>query len=124
MTNNKKILALVSDLMFTVKITDAARRNGLSVDYAKTGEDFLAKAQSMPSLAIMDLNIGTASAVELIQQMKADAVLKSINIMGYVSHVQADLKQAAQDAGADVVMPRSAFTTNLLQILKRHSGTV
>jgi hypothetical protein len=62
--------------------------------------------------------------VDLIQRMKGDAGLKSISIMGFVSHVQADLKQAAQDAGADMVMARSAFSTNLQQILKRHSGAL
>ena len=121
---NKKILALVGDLLFTVKITDAAKRSGMLVEYVKTDEDFLAKATELPRLAIIDLNINTAQPVKLIEKMKGDAGLKSISILGFVSHIQGDLKVMAQEAGADVVMARSAFSQNLPQILKRHSGTM
>jgi hypothetical protein len=38
--------------------------------------------------------------------------------------VQGELKQAAQEAGCDMVMARSAFSQNLQQILKRHSGVI
>jgi hypothetical protein len=37
--------------------------------------------------------------------------------------VQGELKQRAHEAGADMVMARSAFSTNLPQILKRHAGS-
>jgi len=121
---NKRILALVGDLLFTVKITDAAKRNGMQVQYVKTEEEFLEKAKELPQLVIMDLNISTAEPVKLISKVKGDAELKGISILSYVSHVQGDLKLMAQEAGADVVMARSAFTQNLPQLLRRHSGTV
>lgn len=120
---NKKILALVGDLLFTVKITDAAKRNGMRVDYVKTNQDLLEKAKDAPSLIIMDLNISTAEPVSLIQQIKTDHDLKSLSILGFVSHIDGELKQKAQDAGANVVMARSAFSQNLPQILRRHSGS-
>jgi PleD family two-component response regulator len=121
---NKKILALVGDLLFTVKITDAAKRSGMLVEYVKTDEEFMEKAKQLPKLVIIDLNINTAEPVKLISQVKSDAELKGISILSFVSHVQGELKLMAQDAGADVVMARSAFTQNLPQLLKRHSGTL
>jgi hypothetical protein len=36
--------------------------------------------------------------------------------------VQGDLKVKAQEAGCDVVMPRSAFSQNLVNILRRHGA--
>ncbi|HUQ91167.1 MAG TPA: hypothetical protein VM120_05755 [Bryobacteraceae bacterium] len=119
---SKIILALVSDLMFTVKITEAARRNGMAVQYVKTNGDLLEKASQHPALIIMDLNISSAEPVKLIEQVKRSEATKKISVLGYVSHVQVDLKMMAQEAGADVVMARSAFSQNLAQILKRHSG--
>ena len=110
--------------MFTVKITEAAKRNGMLVEYVKTDEEFLEKAKQKPRLAIMDLNIHTAQPVELIQTLKSSEEMKSISVLGYVSHVQGDLKLKAQDAGADLVLARSAFTQNLPQLLKRHAGTI
>lgn len=120
----KKILALVSDLLFTVKISDAARRNGMQIEYVKTDEDFLDKVRGMPSLVIMDLNIHSANPVKLIEQVKSDAERKDVNILSFVSHVQGDLKQKAHDAGCNLVLARSAFTQNLQQILKRYAGTM
>ncbi len=122
--DNRRILALVGDLMFTVKITEAAKRNGMQVEYVKTDEEFLEKARLRPRLVIMDLNIHTAQPVELILALKGDPDTKQISVLGYVSHIQGDLKLKAQEAGADLVLARSAFTQNLPQLLKRHAGTL
>jgi hypothetical protein len=51
--------------------------------------------------------------------MKADPELAGIPTLGFVSHVRTDLIQAAQQAGADEVLPRSAFTAQLPEILER-----
>lgn len=119
---NNRILALVSDLLFSVKIAEAAKRNGLQVEFVKTGEELLAKAAEHPSLIIMDLHIPTASPIELISKLKSDPDLKSIHILSYVSHVDAELKLKAQEAGSNLVLARSAFSQNLPQLLKRHAG--
>lgn len=119
-----KILALVSDLLFTVKINEAAKRNGMQIDYVKNDDDFLARLHEKPApkLVIMDLNIASASPVELIEKIKGQDETKAISVLGYVSHIQGELKVKAQEAGADAVLARSAFSQNLAQILKRHSG--
>jgi hypothetical protein len=36
--------------------------------------------------------------------------------------VQGELKMKAQEAGCDMVVPRSAFSQNLAQILRRHGA--
>ena len=46
----------------------------------------------------------------------------SLRRFGFVSHVQGELKQKAQEAGCDVVMPRSAFSQTLPQLLRRHGA--
>jgi CheY-like chemotaxis protein len=120
----KKILALVSDLLFAVKITEAAKRNGMQVEYVKTDKDLLESVKGNPALVIMDLNIHSADPVTLIQKLKGDVHHKGLSILGYVSHVQGELKQKAHDAGCDVVLARSAFSQNLPQILKRYAGTM
>lgn len=120
--SNKKILALVSDLMFAVKITDAAKRNGLAVEYVKTDEDFLRKVAELPALVIIDLHITSASPVEMIRRVKESSEWKEVKILAYVSHVEAALKQQAQEAGADTVLPRSAFSANLVQLLQGYAG--
>ena len=121
----KKILAVVEDLMFTVKIADAAKRAGLDVEFVKSEQDVIDKAtHEKPLLIILDLNFNAVQPLKLISKVKSDGEMKQISVIGYLSHVQGELKQQAQEAGANIVMARSAFSQNLQQILKRHSGVV
>jgi len=121
----KKILAVVDDLLFTVKISDAAKRVGLDVEFLKSEHDVLDKAtHEKPLLIILDLNNGSVDPLDLITKLKGNGDLKQISLIGYLSHVQGELKQKAHDAGANIVMARSAFSQNLQQILKRHAGVM
>lgn len=122
-TQPRKILAVVDDLMFTVKINDAAKRNGFETVFLKSEKDVLDKiAETATPLIIIDLNSNSVNPLALISKIKTNGEHKRTNILGYLSHVQGELKQQAQEAGADMVMARSAFSQNLLQILKRYSG--
>jgi len=84
----------------------------------------LEKAKGRPSLIIFDLNMESAEPVKLITQLKADAETKAISLIGFLSHIQVELKQQAQEAGCDMVLARSAFSQNMPLIFKRHSGHV
>ena len=119
----KKILVVVDDLLFTVKISDAAKRAGLEAEFVKSEKDVIDKATNeKPLLIILDLNNNSVQPLELISKLKNDGDLRHISLIGYLSHVQGELKQKAQEAGANIVMARSAFSQNLPQILKRHAG--
>jgi len=119
---HKKVLAVVNDLMFTVKISDAAKRAGLTPEFVQSEADVLDRAKQNPRLIIFDLNANTVEPLKLISALKSSAETKGISLIGYLSHIQGELKQQAHDAGADMVMARSAFSQNLQQILKRHAG--
>jgi len=114
---SQTVLAVVSDLFFASKITEAAKRTGVTLEYVTTEKAVLERARSNPALIIFDLNFDAVRPVELIGELKASADLKHISLLGYLSHVQAELKLQAQQAGCDVVMARSAFSMNLPQIL-------
>ena len=120
----KKVLAVLEDLLFTVKINDAAKRAGLEVEILKSEKDVLEKAKEKPLLIIMDLNCACIEPVRLISALKSSPETKPISIIAFLSHIQGELKQQAQEAGANMVMARSAFSQNLQQILKRHAGVI
>jgi PleD family two-component response regulator len=120
----KRVLAVVNDLFFSVKLTEAAKRNGLALEFVKEGNLLLEKAEEKPSLIIFDLNFEAVEPLKLITELKARPVTKGISLIGYLSHVQVDLKQAAQQAGCDMVLARSAFSQNMPQIFKRHSSSL
>ncbi|HXI40779.1 MAG TPA: hypothetical protein VNH83_12410 [Bryobacteraceae bacterium] len=114
----------MSDLFFSVKINDAAKRVGLSVEFVKDHDEVLAKAKAHPTLIIFDLNFESVDPLGLISKLKSAADLKNISVIGFLSHVQGELKQKAHETGCDMVLARSAFSQNLPQILKRHSGAL
>ena len=116
----RRVLGVLDDLLFTVKIADAAKRNGLQTQFVKSEADALAAAADRPMLVILDLNANSVDPIALIPKLKE---LGKIPVIAFVSHVQGELKQKAHEAGADMVMARSAFSTNLPQILKRHAGS-
>ena len=120
----KRVLAVVSDLFFSVKLSEAAKRCGLALEFVKDPAEVLEKAKEKPTLIVFDLNFDGVEPIKLITHLKGEAATKSVSLLGYLSHVQAELKQSAQEAGCDMVLARSAFSQNLTQIFKRHSGTI
>jgi CheY-like chemotaxis protein len=118
---NNRAVAVLDDLFFTVKILDAAKRAGLAIEFVKSEIDALDKARSAPAVMILGLNFAAIDPVHLITALKADPETKSVNLIGYISHVQGEQKMQAQQAGCDMVLARSAFSQNLPQLLKRYA---
>jgi CheY-like chemotaxis protein len=106
-----KILAVMNDLFFSVKINDCARRLGLTTEFVKDKTIALQKIRARPSLVIFDLNCAEADPLELIH------AAEGIPTIGFVSHVQTELRQKAVQAGCVVVVARSAFAQNLDELL-------
>lgn len=121
-TENSMILAAVEDLIFLSKIRQTAQMVGVEVDAVSLDEVQDRLAKSAIPVVIFDLNNRSGSAVEVIRALKAQAATNHIKLVGFLSHVQADLAAAAREAGCDVVMARSAFSQQLPQLLRRLAG--
>ena len=116
------VLCLVDDLIFSVKISTAAKALGTPVYFERSADMALPRIrEKRPSLVIFDLNSSTLRPLEIIARLKADSALQQIRTLGYVSHVQADLIAAARVAGIDEVLARSAFSERLGEILSASS---
>jgi CheY-like chemotaxis protein len=113
----KKILAVMSDLFFLIKINDAAKKLGITIEFVKDGALALEKVQSKPDAVIFDLSCEAADPVTLIRAIKGNPETSHIRTIAFVSHVRVDLKRNAEDAGCDLVVARSAFAQNLSAIL-------
>jgi CheY-like chemotaxis protein len=109
------ILAVVSDLMFTVKIQDAAKRAGAQITFVASHLRALERLKDKPALVILDLNFELAEPIQLISQTTA----AGIPSLGYLSHVQADLKRKAEEAGCDSVVARSTFSQKLPELIAK-----
>lgn len=108
---------IVDDMFFISKITAAAERADRKIERIKSLADLERLATDPPALVIIDLNSDRLDPVEAIEFLKARAELKSIPVVGFVSHVQVDLIRRAEAAGCDHVTPRSRFTQRLAEIV-------
>jgi len=120
--SHAKIFCFIDDLFFLAKINETARKLNIKVEFVKSDQDLYDKVNgTVPSLIIFDLNNLNAKPLQTIPKLKKH-FKKVTNIIGFVSHVQGDLKLKAQEAGCDTVLPRSAFSANLPQLLRRHAA--
>lgn len=122
MAEKKKVVALLNDLMFTVKIQEAAKRAGLEPVFVKSQQDAIERAKENPAIIILDLNHSAADPLGTISMLKNNSSTNGITLLAYVSHVQTGLRQAAQDKGCDIVVARSALSQNLPDILMRYAA--
>jgi CheY-like chemotaxis protein len=122
---NSRIFAFVDDLFFSAKIQETARKLNVKVEFCKNEKELLEhmkqNGEEKPSLIIFDLNNVNAKPLTLIPKLKTK-LKKGTSIIGFLSHVQGDLKQKAHEVGCDMVLPRSAFSQNLPQLLRRHGA--
>ena len=122
---NSRIFAFIEDLFFMAKIQETAKKLNVKVEFVKSDKDLMEKMQQngeeKPSLIIFDLNNNGVKPLTLIPKLKSK-LKKGTSIIGFLSHVQGDLKQKAHEVGCDMVLPRSAFSQNLPQLLRRHGA--
>jgi PleD family two-component response regulator len=112
------IIAVLDDLFFSIKIKTAAKTLGAEVYFERAPDQVLESIRSRsPQLVIFDLDSAKMRPMDAIAAMKADAALRDIPTLGFVSHVHDEVIAAARAAGIDQVMARSAFVDRLGSIL-------
>jgi DNA-binding NarL/FixJ family response regulator len=114
-------LLLSRDLMFTVKIVSTARELGQAVravGRVEQAEAFL--AEHRPRAVFVDLAAGDLVAPESLAKLMAAA--PDVPFLAFGSHVDADALEAARAAGCSEVMPRSKFTLQLPDLIRRYLG--
>ena len=114
----QRVLAAVEDLLFRSKISETADALGVEAAFPRSPKKLLeALRAAPPDLLVVDLNSARFEPLELLRTVNSDDELRSVETVGFLSHVQGDLALAAREAGCDRVMARSAFVENLPRVL-------
>lgn len=115
---SRNILAAVDDMFFAAKIRATAEALGVTIKFHRRLEGLLAAAtEQSPNLIVVDLHNEKLDPLELARELKGSESVRTIPLLGFFSHVQTDLQQAATEAGYDQVIPRSVFSRDLGKIL-------
>ena len=114
----RKIIALVDDMLFISKIRATAESVGVTVKFARSIDAACeAATQNAASLIIADLQVHSCDPFALAERLKSSDLLKRVPLVGFFSHVETTLLHRAEASGYDRVMPRSLFSKNLAEIL-------
>jgi CheY-like chemotaxis protein len=109
-----RVVALMDDLFFQMKVAETARHLGVELKVATNGDALLTLLEPAPKLVIVDLN-ARSQPIQAIERVRAGQ--NGVRVVAFLSHVQTELAAQARAAGCDEVMPRSSFTQNLAAIL-------
>ncbi|QDU71579.1 hypothetical protein [Mucisphaera calidilacus] len=113
-----------ADLIFATRIRGTAEALGIVSRPTRDTDKLAARLERVddgkpndPVTALLiDLDLGD-QAIELIRYAVNHPARPTVIAFG--AHVAADLLQAAADAGADPVMTRGSFTSNLPNLLQQ-----
>ena len=114
----RTVIAVVDDMFFVSKIRATGKALGMIVKFPRSAEAFRATvSEDTPNLIVVDLHNEKMNPFDLAAEVRADARLKDIPLLGFFSHVQVELQQRAGEAGYDQILPRSLFARDLANIL-------
>lgn len=138
------IVGFVADLMFTTRITNVAQHLGYDIMWlpdaaAVAGETAVTRPESpgeqlhgqtgqlfekltawQPALLLFDLNNDAIPWQRWIAALKSSPATRRLPILCFGSHMDVAATQAARSAGADLVVARSRFTTDMADLFARY----
>jgi DNA-binding NarL/FixJ family response regulator len=114
------VLALVADLMFDSRVRSTAQHCGVAATTVRTPRALTDSLdESSVELVIIDLDAHLES-VQAVGTVRSR--WPTIPVLAFGSHVNEALLQAARDAGAERVWPRSRFSASLDAVMGEVRG--
>ncbi len=108
---------IVRDLMFASRIREAAKRSGIRLEFVKSGDGFAGKfASRPPTFFIVDLGAKGLDPFAVISEIRETPSLSQARVIGFLPHVETDLRKKATEAGYDLVAARSWMAMNVEKI--------
>jgi CheY-like chemotaxis protein len=109
-SSNAAGLMLSDDLLFTSRVVGAAESLGLVLKTAKTAAALERGTENL-ACVLVDVHLPGLDLPSVVRAIRDKH--PRCRIVGYGSHVAADVLKAAREAGCDLVLPRSKFVEDL-----------
>jgi CheY-like chemotaxis protein len=118
----RTVIAVIDDMFLASKVRETAKALGMLAVFPR-GLDALRHTidDSIPDIIVVDLQHAKFEAIALGSELKSNERLAGIPVVGFFSHVEAELHTKAVQAGYDQVVPRSVFFGELANILSGES---
>jgi len=108
MSSSPLIVALIPELLTSVRVESGAQRLGSQLRVVETQDAFVQQLGSSPALAVIDLGDRGLDVVTVVEACREARV----PVLAFGPHADLGRQRDAMRAGVDFVYPRSKFMTD------------
>jgi hypothetical protein len=116
-----RVVAFIPDLLFGSRVQADLLADGHTV--ALIDRDAVCEELAGANLLVVDLTNEPSSRVELVESLSADGLLDGVRTLAFYSHIDVDVRERAERAGFDLVVPRSRMAREGAALIKRLAVT-
>ena len=113
--DGRTVLLISGDLMARERVRSAAAQASIGVRYGAPGSLLASLRSTSPDVLVLDLDSGGAPVLEEVVAAREEDLLPA-RVLGYFSHVDTALGEAAERAGVKAVR-RGRFWSSLPGLL-------
>jgi len=120
-----RVVALVPDLLFGSQVQGmlAADHEVELVGDEHRVRDLLGDAAAPVVVAlVVDLTSDALDGPALVESLSAEGALAQIRTLGFYAHVDVSVRERAEEAGFDLVVPRSRMAREGAELVRRLVG--
>jgi CheY-like chemotaxis protein len=118
-----RVLALTADLMFGSRLQADASAAGHELELlgeeSRLGERLADRAAPTPALLIVDLTDDRLDGAAALESLRSAGALGSLPSLAFYSHVDVAVRERAEQAGFDLVVPRSRMAREGAALIRR-----
>jgi hypothetical protein len=118
-----RVLALTADLLFGSRIQGDLLAAGDEVemmpDESRLRIRLVQVEEPAPDVLVVDLTDAQLAGVKVVEGLIADGLLDRISTLGFYSHVDVAVRERAELAGFDLVVPRSRMAREGSELIRR-----
>jgi CheY-like chemotaxis protein len=115
------IIVLAGEVLFMEMIEKTAREESTDCLILNDEEAFwVALQEETPKVVFLETGFSSFDAPELVQKLKRNPSTRGIQVVVFGNSLRADLLQDAQEAGADLVLPKSAFREQVRELIRHY----
>ena len=119
-----RVLALVPDLLFGSRVQGALQGAGHEIELLGDPERLADRLREEPRVAVLiiDLTSDELDGAGLVRSLSASGLLADLRTLGFFSHVDTETRERAEQAGFDMVVPRSRMAREGAELVTRLAG--
>jgi DNA-binding NtrC family response regulator len=117
-----RVVVLIADLLFGSQVQGTLAAAGHKVELVGNVDQIRERLADAPAVLVVDLVDEDLHGPTLVESLGAEGMLVQTRTLGFYSHVDARIRERAEQAGFDLVVPRSRMAREGAELVTRLAG--